>query len=916
MRIVIVALIGFFILSPAHAVDSPLLSAEEQAWLRAHPEPIRVHNELNWQPYNFNEAGEPKGYSIDYMDLAAQKLGIKIRYVSGPSWSEFLEMMKNRSLDVMLNIASTKDRRKYLAFTEPYLITSVSLYVRNSDNSISDLDDLAGKKIAFTRGFFFAEFIRKYYPDIEVVTFDSTLASFIGVDKGLADAAMEVPVVARRVMRDAKISSLKRGGKVTDTRFIATIAVATRKDEQILHSIIQKGMDAITLVEESAIRRKWDLEEVEPPLISKDEKAHLSKLGELRACVNPGRLPLEAVNLDGTLTGISSEFVKLMQERVGVPIKLVTTQDWLESLKFAKEGKCDLLPMAIKTQERQHFLNFTSPWLSLPYVVATRHNQIYISNINQIINETIGVVKGLATGENLLAAYPNIKLEEVDSVSAGLKDVESGKLFGFIDTVPTISRTLQAEAITDVKISGNVGSAMSYGIAVRGDDRQLLAILERSLGTIDKDLISDIYNRWLAVAYIDRFDYTRLWQALFAVFLITLYLIYRYRQGLRTTAELKNAMCKAEEANKIKSRFLAAASHDLRQPIHAISLFSTALQNRLKDGENANLVSKVQSSLGSLGSMLDGLLDMSRLENHAIVPHPHDFAVQVILDEIQMEYGAVAKAKNLDLRIVPSSLILHSDQALLSRIVGNFVTNAIRYTDQGRLLVGCRLLGDTVRLEIWDTGKGISEDDVSQIFDPHKRLDGARKHAAEGLGLGLSISDGLARLLEHPLTVRSNLGAGSVFSVEVPIGTSVPDTLDDQMPKQTYKTVFQGHTILVVDDDEIVLDGMKTVLSDWGCHVIVARGTDEALEVTRNLTDKLDVVISDYHLSEDETGIGLLEQIDYELGRDVPAIIISGDTQPERRREIEAVGYFLLTKPIQPVSLRPLLRRQLRLRAK
>lgn len=380
------------------------------------------------------------------------------------------------------------------------------------------------------------------------------------------------------------------------------------------------------------------------------------------------------------------------------------------------------------------------------------------------------------------------------------------------------------------------------------------------------------------------------------------------------TADLHDAKREAEEANKTKSRFLAAASHDLRQPIHAISLFSTALHTRLKERKNARLVSKVQRSLSSLGGMLDGLLDMSRLENDAIVPQRHDFPVQAILDDIVTEHTPAAQAGGLDLRVVPSSSMLCSDQALLSRIIGNFVSNAVRYTDTGRILVGCRLRGDCIRLEVWDTGKGMSADEVGHIFDPYRRLDGARKQAADGLGLGLAISDGLARLLDHPITVQSTPGAGSRFVINVPKGADQTAAEDIDAPTPSYTGAFQGHNVLVVDDDEAVLDGMQTVLSDWGCRVVTARDTESALAHAQALGDDLDVVISDYHLSETETGVALLDRIGEETDRPVPAIIISGDTQPERRREIEAAGHFLLTKPIQPVSLRPLLRRQLRTR--
>ncbi len=276
-----------------------------------------MHNELDWKPYNFNEVGKPRGYSIDYMNLVAKKLGIKIDYLSGPSWNQFLDMMRGNSLDLMINIASTKKRRSYLAFTEPYLITSTALYVRKAEHGVTDLDDQAGKKIAFVRGFFYAEFIRRYYPKIQLVPFNSTLAAFNGVDTGLADAVLEETTVGQQILHDSRIQTMKRAGRVKDPRFITTFSIATRKGESIFRNIIQKGMDAITPAEELAIRRRWNLEETENlPLISKAERSYLKRFGRIRLCVNSHRLPLEAVKPDSSLTGISSEFTKMLGERL------------------------------------------------------------------------------------------------------------------------------------------------------------------------------------------------------------------------------------------------------------------------------------------------------------------------------------------------------------------------------------------------------------------------------------------------------------------------------------------------------------------------------------------------------------------------------------------------------------------------
>jgi len=539
----------FFLASPVEAVELPLLSSEEATWLQQHPAPIRVHNESDWRPFNFNESGQAKGYSIDYMNLVAEKLGLSIEYVSGPGWGEFLEMMRDGSLDVMVNIASTKERRGYLGFTEPYFITKAALFVLNSNNSTTYLDHLAGKKIGFTEGFFFGEFIRKSYPEIEIVTFDSTLASFVGVEKGLVDAAIEVPVVGQRVLQEAKLNTVKKGGIVTDPRFITTFYIATRKDNQILRSIIQKGMDAVSSDEELLIRQKWKIEEIESPLISKDEEVYLSQLSALNICVNPDRLPLEAVNIDGTLTGISSEFLMLLNDRLQVPFTIVKTKNWSEALELAQQGMCDLLPMITQTKERQDYLNFTIPWLSTPLVVATRQDQIYISNIQQFTDQKFGVVKGGAIPEMLHLAYPELRLVNVKSIQEGIRKVKDGDLFGFVGTIPAISRTLQADSITTVKISGDMGLSIDFAVGVKKSDKTLLRIVEKNLTTIDNTQIASIYNRWLAVAYIDRFDYTRFWQVTAGFIVLILYLLYRYRRGVQITTELRLAHAEVESSN-------------------------------------------------------------------------------------------------------------------------------------------------------------------------------------------------------------------------------------------------------------------------------------------------------------------------------------------------------------------------------
>lgn len=549
-HILFAALITFSLTTTASATEPLFLTEQEQAWLRNHPTPLRIHNEMEWKPFNYNEKGVPKGYSIDYMNMLAKKLGIQVEYISGPTWDEFLDMMKAGTLDIMLNIANTKERRQYLRFTDPYHITTVGLYTHSTENNITDLDHLNGKRLGFTEGFFFGEFIRLYYPKINVVTFPSTQASFVGVQEGQADAAIDVPLVANSILRDMNMTDVKFAGKVSDPVFITTFSLGTRKDNPVLQSILQKAIDSVTSDEIKTINDKWAINTNRGSRLSPQDLDYLKTQSPLRLCVNPKRLPLEAINLETKLTGISSEFVERLRQITQISLNIVPTSSWEESLNLVKKHECDVVPMAVKSATTQALLNFTSPWLSLEQVIVTRNDQIYIDNLDRLNDHRVGIVRGQSTKQDLLAIYPGLTLVEVDSVFDGLKQVSERKLFGFIDTLATTSRVMQTNKLDNVKISGSVGVTAKYAVGVRNNDGKLLSILERATRSIEPADINAMYNRWLSIAYVERFDYTRFWQAFIVFSLLTAYIYHRYRQGQKTAALLRQANNKVETANK------------------------------------------------------------------------------------------------------------------------------------------------------------------------------------------------------------------------------------------------------------------------------------------------------------------------------------------------------------------------------
>jgi signal transduction histidine kinase/CheY-like chemotaxis protein len=368
--------------------------------------------------------------------------------------------------------------------------------------------------------------------------------------------------------------------------------------------------------------------------------------------------------------------------------------------------------------------------------------------------------------------------------------------------------------------------------------------------------------------------------------------------GLIEAAEC--ARQEAEQANKAKSTFLAAASHDLRQPIHAQGLFLEALaQTELTSYQSTVLASARSASVAS-GEMLNTLLDFSRIEAGVVQPFLQPFELQALLHTIENDLASSADAKGLVYRSRETTTVVHSDATLVELILRNLVSNAIRYTEKGGVLVGCRLRGDCVRVEIWDTGPGIAPENHRAIFQEFHQLGNPERDRRKGLGLGLAIVDGLSRALGHRLSMHSVVGRGSVFKLDLPLSHSAVN--HDQWAAWSKEDCLKGVRVLVIDDDEAVRSGMAYLLQGWGCHCDAAGSIGEALTIARATPP--DIVISDYRLREQSTGSDAIAAVRKLLGSEVSALLITGDTAPERLREALASGLPLLHKPVTPDRLR------------
>ena len=361
----------------------------------------------------------------------------------------------------------------------------------------------------------------------------------------------------------------------------------------------------------------------------------------------------------------------------------------------------------------------------------------------------------------------------------------------------------------------------------------------------------------------------------------------------------QRALRAAEQANLAKSKFLAAASHDLRQPIHAQGLFLEVLARSPLTPAQREVLASARSASEASASMLHTLLDFSRIEAGVVEAHPAPFRLQPLLAKIESELAPQADAKGLIYRTRDSELVLQSDPALVELVLRNLVSNAVRYTERGGILVGCRRHAGAAVVEVWDTGIGIAAGQQQEIFQEFHQLGNPERDRQKGLGLGLSIARGLARILDAPLALASRPGRGSVFRLTLPLALrAAPAMVDEAAPQQLRPLAMR---VLLIDDDAIVCASMQALLREWGCDCAAADGVEQALALAPALRPEL--IISDYRLRGQHTGAEAIAALRQQAGRALPALLITGDTAPVRLREARNSGVPLLHKPVAPAQL-------------
>ncbi|WP_460154674.1 hybrid sensor histidine kinase/response regulator NahK/ErcS' [Pseudomonas sp. S2_G10] len=369
-------------------------------------------------------------------------------------------------------------------------------------------------------------------------------------------------------------------------------------------------------------------------------------------------------------------------------------------------------------------------------------------------------------------------------------------------------------------------------------------------------------------------------------------------------SRLREAKQEAEQANLSKTKFLAAVSHDLLQPLNAARLFTSALLERREPMSSEILVRNVSNSLEDVENLLGTLVDISKLDAGVIKADVAPFALSELLDNLAAEYTQVARSEGLQLHFIGCSALVRSDIQLLARILRNLLSNAIRYTYSGRVVLGCRRHHQCLTIEVWDSGMGIAEHRLEEIFQEFKRGDVQRPDQDRGLGLGLAIVEKIAGILGHPIHVRSWPGRGSMFSVEVPLSATAPTPPPTLQMSEPMLERLRGAGIWVLDNDATICAGMRTLLEGWGCRVVTALSEEDLARQVDNYRAEADLLIADYHLDNDQNGVDAVARINARRASPIPAMMITANYSNELKQQIRELGHTLMHKPVRPMKLK------------
>lgn len=803
----------------AQQSDEPVvqLTEAEKRWIEVHPI-ILVTNEMDWPPLDFVRAGKPAGFSIDYLNLISEKVGIKIEYISGYTWAELLNMVKAREIDMAHSLIQSPERSEYMVFTKPYLKLATAFYGRPEDGKIEKYEDLIGKSIGYVDGSANINEYRANYPDLNFVEFKNAFDALSSVSAGGVDLVINRVATANYIISQNLITNVEIAGNtlfpVVDENFHHRFGV--RDDWPELIPILEKGMDAVTEEEFREISDKWqaDFRTANMIGLTEDEQRWLADNPVIRLAVDPVIPPIEYIDENGEINGIASEYIKILENELGVDFQWIGNETFQAGEQAMVNGEADVMSALTPTEYRSEYMDFTDSYIDVTSMIFGRVGGEIFGDMSGLEGKTIAQVRGFSNVKIIRDAYPDINIIEADTVIDALKLVSSGVADAHLGSIPITSHNIAVSGLTNLTVVGESEFIGNVALGIRKDLPLLSSAILKAFNAITDVQHREINQKWIALQNQLQPDYTLLWGVIaVSVVLILIVVLWNFRltkeirkrkkveedlsfarleaeealevaeeaqllaEEAQAAAEL--AQIDAEEANMAKSAFLANMSHEIRTPLNAIIGFSETMLlgvfGKIGEERYVNYLQDIKDSGEHLAVVINDILDLSKIEAGKWKLRETEFSLDSCLNTAVRMIQAQAKAKNISIYtndgITGFSLKMFGDYNAFKRIFINLFSNAVKFSAVGsevRCTISQNKRGDAV-ITIEDNGIGIPEERLAYILNPFEQADESYERHEDGTGLGLSIVKNLIGLHNGELSISSVEGNGTTVIIHFPV---------------------------------------------------------------------------------------------------------------------------------------------------
>lgn len=772
------------------------LSRSEKNWIKTHPV-VRVAFDGNYPPYSYrNEQGKLVGIAVDYAQELANRVGITIDIYPEGKWAKLYQAAQQHEVDVIATLVKRKEREEWFEFTRPYLSLAQYLITRKEDiKGIAHVNQLDGKTVALIKDYSMTDVILEENSNIQPYYVKNLTDALEAVSSGKADVAIGAIGMANHIISRSGLSNL--GFALLYSKGQSEQRFGVRNDWPELASILDKGLQSLTDKEVIQIFGRWTRPQVimaEAELfntalkLTGREREWLAKHPVIRTASDPNWAPIEFIDENGNLQGISADYIKRLEKILDIRFERVKNQTWIEMIENFKKGEIDLFTSINQTPARDEYFNFTRSYTHFPVAIFSGPEAPYIIDMKELTAKKVGVVKGYVTQELMETNYPDINLVTVSDPVAALELLSAGKIDAYVGNILVTSYYIGKLGYTHLKVVGKTPFQYEQSMGVRKDWPLFVSILNKALNTISETDKNAIYNQWIGVHYEHQFDYVLLWKILFAVLIIFVIfsswnrklsvlnkqLVAARNREISAREIVEQANDQLKTVDQLKSMFIASMSHELRTPLNSIIGFSGLLlqgvSGELNEKQHDN-IQRINRAGNHLLSLISDIIDISKIEAGRVDVFPETFSLKEVVDDAVESIKPLADAKAMQLEVRADSWPeITSDRMRILQCLLNYLSNAVKYSEQGKIILSVVVKEKRLKISVTDMGIGIAEEDLTRLFDAFERMSSRMSVKAGGTGLGLYLTKKIVEeILRGEVSVESKINVGSTFRLEIPL---------------------------------------------------------------------------------------------------------------------------------------------------